>query len=253
MVEPFRLEYVRKRLPICKLPAELNGKTLVQISDIHIDHLARPGFLIQAFNEIQELRPDFVVYTGDFVSYHDPSFQRFDQIMAHAPSGQLGTVGVLGNHDYGLTYKNTGAADQLIERLGRLGIDILQNEAKTVGGMQFVGVEDLWSPRFDLARAFAQVNHVRPTLALCHNPDGVDRDGWHGYRGWVLSGHTHGGQVKLPFIPPFFLSVKNRRYDHGLKRLADGRTLYINRGLGTSYLIRLNVRPEVTIFHLESA
>jgi len=76
---------------------------------------------------------------------------------------------------------------------------------------------------------------------------------WSGVRAWVLAGHTHGGQVKPPFLPPPILPVRNKRYTAGEFAIAPGRTLYINRGLGYLTQVRLNVRPELTLFTLRRA
>jgi len=92
-----------------------------------------------------------------------------------------------------------------------------------------------------------------PNIVLCHNPDVIDEPIWNNYQGWVLSGHTHGGQCKLPFLPPPILPVKNKRYSSGKIPLEDGRTLYINRVLGHLWQLRFNVRPEVTLFKLMDA
>ncbi|HTN02405.1 MAG TPA: phosphoesterase, partial [Planctomycetaceae bacterium] len=73
---------------------------------------------------------------------------------------------------------------------------------------------------------------------------------WDGYRGWILSGHTHGGQCKPPFLPPPLLPVKNQRYTAGEFAVADGRQLYISRGLGHLLPVRFNCRPEVTMFRM---
>ena len=130
---------------------------------------------------------------------------------------------------------------------------ILRNEMVEVKGLQIVGLDDLWARRGDPAVALSRVDQTRPTLVLSHNPDSVDLGDWRGYRGWVLSGHTHGGQCKPPFLPPPLLPVRNRRYTAGIIPLSDGRTLYINRGLGYLHQVRFNVRPEITIFTLEGS
>jgi len=103
----------------------------------------------------------------------------------------------------------------------------------------------------DLSGALA--DPTAATIALSHNPDTVDRAGWGWHRGWILSGHTHGGQVKPPFLPPPLLPVENKRYTAGEFSLSDGRRLYINRGVGHLLRVRFNVRPEVTIFRLGGA
>jgi predicted MPP superfamily phosphohydrolase len=116
-----------------------------------------------------------------------------------------------------------------------------------------VGLDDLWGRHFDCARGFADLDPRRPALALSHNPDTVDLPGWDRFHGWILSGHTHGGQCKAPFLPPPLLPVKNRRYTSGAFELSGDRRMYISRGVGHVLRVRFNVRPEVTIFHLEPA
>ena len=86
----------------------------------------------------------------------------------------------------------------------------------------------------------------------CHNPDGVDLLGWQNYHSWILSGHTHGGQCKPPFLPPPLLPVINRRYTSGEFDLSGSRRLYISRGIGHIMKVRFNMRPEVTLFELTS-
>lgn len=81
----------------------------------------------------------------------------------------------------------------------------------------------------------------------------ADRPAWGDYRGWILAGHTHGGQCKPPFLPPPLLPVKNRRYTAGAFALSRGRRMYINRGVGHLLRVRFNARPEVTVFRLMRA
>ena len=118
-------------------------------------------------------------------------------------------------------------------------------------GLDVIGVDDLWARRADAARAMEQ-RTSNAALALCHNPDAMDELSWGDYRGWVLAGHTHGGQCKPPFLPPPLLPVRNKRYTSGEIPLPGGRYLYINRGLGHLIQVRFNVRPEITVFTLRA-
>lgn len=119
-----------------------------------------------------------------------------------------------------------------------------------MAGLQIAGVDDLWSPNFAPEQVVPTLDAARAALVLCHNPDAMDRPDWAGYRGWILAGHTHGGQCKPPFLPPPLTPVVNKRYTAGEFDLFDGRRLYINRGLGYLHRIRFNVRPEITVFTL---
>ena len=87
-------------------------------------------------------------------------------------------------------------------------------------------------------------------MALSHNPDTADRPVWGGMRGWILAGHTHGGQCRPPFLPPPILPVRNKRYSSGAFDVGPGRTMYVNRGLGYMLRVRFNARPELTLFTL---
>lgn len=248
-VEPTWEEYVRRRLPIRNLPPVLEGRSLVQLSDIHVGDRVPPGYLARVFASVARMNPDIVAYTGDFISYAGPgTLDQLRQMAERLPRGKLGTVAVLGNHDYGAGWKQSGVADAVSRMLSGIGCVVLRNEAVDLHGLTIGGLDDLWAGR---ARWGAWMNGLRaPALMLCHNPDACDLPGWAGYEGWILAGHTHGGQCRPPFLPPPLLPVKNKRYTAGEFDLGDGRTLYINRGLGHLLRVRFNVRPEVTVFRL---
>jgi predicted MPP superfamily phosphohydrolase len=252
-VEPHWLEIVRRRLPIRGLPDALRGRTLAQLSDIHVGSRVSDAYVLATFDRVRALAPDLVVYTGDFVSYASDVYAHAERIYASAPRGRLGTFGILGNHDYGPNWAHPEVAERLVERLQEAGIRILRNEVADVDGLQIAGMDDLWGDRFDPVRTLSALDDTRPAIALSHNPDTVDRSGWGRFQGWILSGHTHGGQCKPPFLPPPILPVQNSRYTCGEFELGGGRMLYINRGVGHLTQVRLNVRPEITLFELQHA
>ena len=142
------------------------------------------------------------------------------------------------------------AADVVIGIAENAGLDIVRNGVRDIDGLQIVGFDDFWGPNFGGAKVLRNIDLSLPTLVLCHNPDVVDLPVWSGYRGWILSGHTHGGQCKPPFLKPPLLPIYNKRYAAGEVLLSDGRRLYVNRALGHTMRVRFNVRPEVTIFRL---
>ena len=249
-VEPHWLEIVRRPLAIRRLPATLAGKTLAHVSDIHVGPRVADDYVIEAFALLRALEPDIIALTGDFVSHHPEMFAQMDRVYRHFPQGRIATIGVLGNHDYGAGWAHPEVADRVVDVAERHGIRVLRNEIADVAGLQVVGLDDLWADRFDPAVALSRFDASRPAIALSHNPDSVDLPGWDGYSGWVLSGHTHGGQCKPPFLPPPLLPVRNRRYTCGEFDLSGGRWLYINRGIGHLIRARINVRPEITVFEL---
>lgn len=253
-IEPFWLEFVRKKMPIKHLPKNLEGKTLIQISDIHIGNRFDYQYIIDAFQEAQKLAPDFVVYTGDYISYdNEEQFKQLRDVLQHTVKGNIGTIGVLGNHDYGEDWAEQEVADRVTDELTSAGIDILSNDQKSLEGLNFIGFDDYWAINFSPEKVMKDYNKDKANIVLCHNPDVCDLDVWNGYEGWILSGHTHGGQCKPPFLTAPILPIKNKRYAQGEVDLEDGRFLYVNRALGHLWQLRFNVRPEITVFELCTA
>ena len=253
-IEPFWLEFVKLKMPIKNLPDNLVGKTLMQISDIHVGNKFDYNYLIESFKKAQAYNPDFVMYTGVFVDYEkEEQFTQLETVLKHTVTGNLGTVGVLGNHDYGEDWIEPEVANKIVSLLEEYNVTILRNEEIELAGLNIIGLDDYWGLNFNPKEATKKFVKEKPYVALCHNPDVCDLDVWNGYNSWILSGHTHGGQVKPPFLKSPILPVKNKRYSSGKIDIDNGRTLYINRALGCLWQVRFNVRPEITIFTLEKA
>jgi predicted MPP superfamily phosphohydrolase len=253
-VEPHWLEFVERDLPVLGLPAHWEGKQLAQISDVHVGAQVSDAYIIDSFRRVTELAPDVVVVTGDFVSHRSRRRPVTDEqlhgVYRHLPQGKLATLGILGNHDYGPSWSDLRAADRLTRLLTEHRLRMLRNETAQLNGLEIVGLEEYWSSRWDLPQGLGSSTPGAPRIVLCHNPDGADLDGWEGFQGWILSGHTHGGQCKPPFLPPPLLPVRNKRYTAGEFDLFDGRRMYVSRGVGHLLKARFNVRPEITIFRL---
>ncbi len=252
-IEPHWVRVETRELPVAGLPAALSGTRMVQISDLHTGPQVSDSYLVECLEKVAALRPDILVFTGDFLTYRhargDAQFAQLREVLAHLPQGRLATLGILGNHDYGRAWSEPAVAKRVQAVAERAGVRVLRNECATVAGLDVVGVDDLWSGFADPERALAG-RRGNAAIVLCHNPDTLDAKPWPGYRGWILAGHTHGGQCKPPFLPPPLLPVRNRRYTAGEIPLDDGRRLYINRGLGHLLQVRFNVRPEITSFTL---
>lgn len=252
-IEPYWLEFVRVKMPVNNLPKSLEGKTLMQISDIHVGARFDWNYLIESFKEAQQLDPDFVVYTGDYVSYdNDSQLDDLKVVMKDAVLGKMGTLAILGNHDYGHNWAQPRVANDIVDILKNAGITTLRNEQQELHGLNIIGIDDYWAINFQPEKVMSQLDSKKANIVLCHNPDVCDLDVWNGYEGWILSGHTHGGQVKPPFLNPPILPVKNKKYTAGEIPLSGNRTVYINRALGNLHQVRFNVRPEITVFELSS-
>lgn len=253
-VEPFWLEFVHLPMKIRNLPDNLVGKTLMQISDMHVGERFPPSFLQKSLIKAQALTPDFVVYTGDFVSYeNEKQLLQLKDVMTDAAHGELGTFAILGNHDYGRNWQEPDVATAIVGILEEADISVLRNEKVDVDGLNITGIDDFWGTNFDPVKALEQVDSSQANIVLCHNPDVADETVWEDYNSWILAGHTHGGQVKPPFLDPLILPVKNKNYKAGIIDLSWDRTLYINRALGHLWQVRFNVRPEITVFTMQRA
>ena len=252
-IEPTWLEVVRRPLPVRRLPSALIGRTLVHFSDVHVSPFVSDDYLFETFRRIAEMQPDIVVFTGDLMSWHHGWRAHVASIYQRAPRGRLATVATLGNHDYGAGWGEPQIAAAVTDVLRGCGITVLRNEMLDAGGLQLVGLDDLWAKRFDPNTALRGLDASRAAIALSHNPDTVDLPEWGNFEGWILAGHTHGGQCRPPFLPPPILPVRNRRYTAGEFELTGNRRLYISRGVGNAFPVRFNVRPEVTVFELSES
>lgn len=252
-IEPRWVEFVELDMQIAGLPAELVGKKLMQISDLHVGKRFNPQMLLPALEHAHTFEPDIVVYTGDFIDYESAEqYGQLETILKHTPLGKLATLGILGNHDYGDGWKQATVADKVVEVVEKAGISILRNEVAQVAGLEIAGIDDLWGTNYNPARSLAQLTKNQSAIALLHNPDGADLPIWDDFSGWILAGHTHGGQIKPPFLPPPIVPVSNKLYTAGTFKLDKRRNLYINRALGHLWQVRFNVRPEITVFTLVS-
>lgn len=253
-VEPHWLQVTHRALPIAGLPRRLHGRSLAHVTDVHVGPRVSPAYLAWAFEVLRGLAPDVIAYTGDFITKRpDLPQPRLPGPYARLPRGRIATLAVLGNHDYGHRWRDERIAASVESMLRDAGATVLRNAVADVHGLQVVGLDEFWAGRLDLPAAVASLRDDGPMLTLCHNPDAVDEPGWERIRGWILAGHTHGGQVKLPFLPPFYVAVRNRRYVSGEVALTGGRRLYIARGVGHSYPVRFGVRPEIATFTLVRA
>ncbi len=257
-IEPEWLEVVERELPLAGLPGGFAGRRLIHISDLHCSTTVSRKYLERCIRRVNHLKPDIVVLTGDYVT-HD-ALGRFRERVTELLSelkAQLGVYAVMGNHDYGV-YSSLGSGgngnvDDLAQRLENAGVRVLRNaaEAITVDDKRIwlVGLGDIWAKDARPDIAFATVPQRELRLLLAHNPDTIDHLGNYEYS-VMLCGHTHGGQVKIPFLGPPILPIRNRQYHAGMFEVAQGKRLYVNRGLGRLGRVRFNCRPEITVFTL---
>ena len=241
------------------LAEAFDGMRVAQVSDIHMDAYTEPFFLRYAVERIDALKPDVVLLTGDFVSDR-PGTQSFMVGAAWQCANLLNGLeckqryAVMGNHDHFI------GATQVTEALMANGITVLTNRAVPLererARLWLAGVDDPLTGKPDAMLAIPPaIRSVarEPVVLMCHGPDYVDHLISHGMAesiALVLSGHTHGGQVRLPFYGPLTLPEMGQKYVEGMFRFGEMQ-LYVNRGIGTVGVpFRFDCPPEITLFTL---
>lgn len=247
------------RLP--GLAAEFDGFRIAQLSDIHLDEFTESFFLRQAIHHINAANPDAVFLTGDYVTHG-----LLPRKIAIGAAWQCANIlqeltcraiyAVLGNHDTAID------AGQITAALTANGITVLNNAhlplQRGAAQIWLAGVEDPYMGQPDPAAAIpASIRNIahEPVILLCHAPDYADAllaQPVGQAVALMLSGHTHGGQVRLPMLPPLFLPPLGRIYVEGWFRLG-AMQLHVNRGLGTVGVpLRLNCVPQISLLTLRA-
>lgn len=221
--------------------------TIVQLSDLHMQGRRDVLRLKYALELVEREHPDAVVLTGDFVR-EDATQVNLATPLLTGLSAPLGSYAVLGNHDL-WTDRHV-----VTEGLRSAGIKVLDNEGVVLSNgeaaLYLAGLDDAWSGTSDLAAATEGNTTGLPVVMLIHEPDLGEPFVRAGSVWLQLSGHSHGGQVRVPGRGALILPDYAQQYDQGLYSVDDG-WLYVNRGLGTTTVpIRLGCRPEVTVLTL---
>jgi uncharacterized protein len=240
----------RVEIPIRNLKPALEGFTIVQLSDIHLRPYTKPDLVRRAVEMSNELRPDLVVLTGDYIWRVQEAAFELAPLLAGL-NARHGVYSVLGNHDHWLDVEVTRRAFE------EAGLPMLINQGVEIsagnGSFYLAGMDDGWSGKPDLNMAVEKAPPDIPIILLLHEPDLVDETSRDPRIALQLSGHTHGGQVLIAGQPPIFTPDLGKKYSQGLFRVND-TWLYTNRGLGViSVPLRFNCPPEVTLLTLTRA
>lgn len=255
-VKPLGFTVETVQLKLKRLPQAFSGFRAAQISDIHMGGWMNRDRLERVAELIIAQRPEVLFITGDFLKGHsftETSKQAInDLIKVLGPlAAAIPSFAVLGNHDYW--------TDSRVIRgmLYRCGITDLTNTVFTLrragGSLHLCGVDDIRHGEVRLNDVLAQLDGNSPAILLVHEPDFADTSAATGKFDLQISGHTHGGQVVLPFYGPPILPLSGRKYPSGLYRVGN-MFQYTNRGVGTDTLaIRFNCPAEITLFELHTA
>jgi len=252
-VEPERVVVERVSLTLPRLSPAFDGYRVVQISDVHMDGWMTPRRLRRVVDLANAQRPDLVAITGDFVTgspfystAHLAPLLVGPLAELHAPDG---VYAVLGNHDH------RAGAKALRRALHDAGIVEFDNRVHTLkrgDALHVAGVDSTYTGLDRLDLVLEGLPDEGCAVLLAHEPDFADESAATGRFDLQLSGHSHGGQVRLPFLGPLALPAFGRRYPAGLYEVGEMR-LYTNRGVGVTLArLRANCPPELTVFTLRA-
>lgn len=251
-IEPKRFVINEQTLPVNHWNKEQNGFKIVAISDIHggahyMDE-ARIKYLVEQANA---QNPDLIVLLGDFVSEvngRGTALTMPVSVIADSLQGlqaKYGVFAVIGNHDWWHDEK------EVKRELERVGYKVLENESvsfeKNGQAISVVGIEDFWKRRrVDITNVISKINPQENIIAITHNPDSFDQlpDGI----SLLLAGHTHGGQLVVPFFGPPIIVAK-REYTKGFVQ-KENKSLFVTTGI--SAMIRFGVPPEIAVLTISS-
>jgi len=260
LIEPNHPKLVRLEIPFPRCPQAFDGFTVLQLSDIHYDDHFSVVPLRHALAMARELRPDLIVLTGDFITI--PPFNEYlhnakpaaaaiepcAQLLRelHAP---LGVIAALGNHDV------DSDPERITHALLDANIPVLRNSSipleRSSARIWLGGVDDLGSGKPDIDATLKSIPRDEAVILLSHEPDYADEATKYPVD-LQLSGHSHGGQIRLPVVGAPWLPDGAKKYPWGLRKIGN-LTLYTNVGLGTIRVpVRLNCPPEITLFTLRA-
>lgn len=247
LIERNWVQINRYQIPMADLPPAFHGFKIAQLTDIHLGFLVSTAFVTEIVARANRLQPDIIVCTGDYVHARNTiaEVEQVWPILSNLQARQ-GVYSVLGNHDH---WADTNRSLYWLERSGQN----IRHQSKAIyrGKDHIVigGAGDFWGDQLKIDETFTGVEPDACKILLAHNPDTVDTD-YVTPLSLALSGHTHGGQVIIPFWGPPRLPVENPAYSSGL--ITTPKTqLFISRGIGWAIVpVRFNCYPEIAVLEL---
>jgi uncharacterized protein len=254
--EPEWIDIEEREIILPRLPRSFSGFRILQVSDIHLGGWMDRVRLSRVVRLINQQEFDLIVMTGDYLLLRpeggglDHIVEVFVEEMKGMTAGPV-VLAVLGNHDHWIN------AEKIREMLSRCGVIELKNDVyslkKENDELHIAGVDDVWEKKDNLNRIHKNLPETGAAILLAHEPDFADQSARDGRFDLQLSGHSHGGQVVIPFLGPPILPHLGEKYPSGLYKVGS-MWQYTNRGVGMiEPAVRFNCRPEITIFTLRPA
>ena len=238
----YDLEVTRHEIFVDDLPAAADGIRIAFLTDTHVAPFVRRDFYTEIVQRVNAFDPEVVLFGGDFVS-----FRRHIPLAAEVLLDGLRATeryAVLGNHDYWTS------ADDVQRELGARGVTFLTNQSVLLrGALPLVGIDEIYRGAPDVGRAFGGIELTVPCIAISHHPDVIDL--LESRRiDLLVCGHTHGGQIRLPFFGPIVVPSRHEgEFASGFHRVRNV-LMYVSRGIGAIPPLRILCRPEVAMFTL---
>lgn len=249
-VEPNWLDIKQVRVTLPRLTQAFDGYRIVQFSDLHMEKWLNWSVLDEVIDAANAADADLIVITGDFVTRHIAAVSERLEKALRRLKARDGVVAVLGNHDH---WGNVGAVRRAI---ARSGVMLITNDVYTLRRgsetLHIAGVDSMQEMRARLDLVMNCLPDESAAILLAHEPDFAYISAATRRFDLQLSGHSHGGQVRVPILMNIILPPFSHKYTIGLHRVK-GMTVYTNRGLGMSGVnLRFSCRPEVTVLELEA-
>lgn len=249
-IEPELFEVNPVDLTLPRLSPAFEGFRIAHISDIHMDTWMTRTRLDRIVDLINEQQPDVVAITGDFITFGPERLTNEMRSGLSALQPREALIGVLGNHDH------WGSAHRVRAMMQKAGIADVGNTVHTLrrGGemLHLAGVDDPWAGEARLDDVLKQLPSRGAAVLLAHEPDFADEYAPSGRFDLQLSGHTHGGQIRLPIVGPLVLPTYGVKYHTGLYHVGN-MMVYTTRGVGmVQPCLRYNCRPEITLLTLHA-
>lgn len=252
-IEPNWMGVGRHRVPI--LPKGSSSIRIVQLADLHASDDVPLDFIERAVQMGIDEKPDMICLTGDFITNRWDEWDAYSRILQRL-SKAAPTFASTGNHDgcpWMAQHGGYAAPTKVIAMLEKADITVLMNQRQEISlqgkaPFELIGLGDLWARDFEPRGLLDRDADRLPRVLMSHNPDTKDYigdDQWE----LMLSGHTHGGQLTLPWGSTPFAPVVDKRFVRGLHPWKN-HWLHITKGVGSLRKMRLNCFPEISVVEL---
>jgi predicted MPP superfamily phosphohydrolase len=244
------IEVTRHNIRLKNLPLSFSGLKIVHLTDIHHSKYVSFNDVFRMVTLANQQKPDIVVLTGDYITWSKKFIQPVAAALKNLKA-RLGVYAVLGNHDFRVD------AEKITFALEKAQIEVLRNTSRRIDhrgdSLWIAGVDEYSYGRSNIPKALFGIPSSQPKILLAHNPEIISQAAHHQVD-FVLSGHTHGGQVKIPYLKPLnSMTQPNQGFLEGFVR--NGKTqMYISRGLGKVVVpVRIFCPPEIPVFRLQKS